>query len=115
MNLTAVVRLVLKEVRKNIVTAILLYPLTPMNLDRSGKPVRVEAADESDQIHIECRLRLCQGRHAAIGLTLAKNAMPQRSALHRIEIEEIHQVDVVQRFADCRKKAGARSHQFVSC
>lgn len=76
MDLPPMVRLVLKEVRKNIVAAIFLRPLTPVNMDRSGKAVRVEAVDESDQIHVECRLRLCQGGHVAIGLSLPKTLCP---------------------------------------
>lgn len=104
MRLPAMMRLVLEEMRQDIVAAILLDTRAAMDIDVSRKAVFIETVDKCDQRLVQLRLGDTQIRHGGERLFFGKGRKAECATLQGIDIKKVDGVDVVQRRAQRRKK-----------
>lgn len=114
MRLPAMMRLVLKEMREDIVAAILLDARAAMDIDDGREAVFIEPIDKGDQHLVKFRLGAVQFRHGGEGLLFGKGGQTKRSTLQGIDIEAVNGVDVIQRRPEVGKKL-TRGAMRASC
>ena len=113
MHLTAMMGLVLEEMRQKIIPTVVLGLVAPIHIDDFDQPVGGQALNMGQKGHILGLLPAGQGGKIGAGAGLIKRGAVQPVALQRVQVEAVDQKDMVQRGLDAAKEGGSWGHQFL--
>lgn len=107
MDLAAVVSLVLKQMRQQIIGTVVLAARATIHADNAGQILGLQPIHQRQQPRITVDLRLHQSRKRQQSACLVQCCGVQRVAFQGVDVKPIHQQNMVQCRADRRKKTGA--------
>src|SRR3569832_2203191 len=104
--------LVLEQVHQQAVAALVLYPCVAIDPDDIGEARRCLCLAERDQAPVHRGLRRLQLRKRWKRQLVLPGTRSEPSAFQRIDIEQVDDVEVVERALQAGEEAGARGREF---
>src|SRR5262249_9080497 len=105
--------LMLKQVHQNPVAAVGLYPRIAVDPHNTVENLRRQHIAGGDQASINGGLGDRQLRNGRARYVVLPRRRSQPSALERINVEQVDDVDMVQRELQARKEAGSLSFELL--
>ncbi len=107
MRLSTVMDLMLKQVHQQSVAALGLHAGVSVDPDEAVEQLRRQRITEREQALVHGGLGRLQLGEQGIRHLVLPGRRPEPAAFERIDVEEVDDVDVVQRALDAREEAGA--------